>query len=77
MKEWNACYCIYHVELEELWVALNKMWLNFSIHFESHCECSCEDVYQYGIIETNICIGSHATYLGLIALWEFMLSPQD
>jgi hypothetical protein len=32
MKEWNACYYIYHVELEELQVVLNNMWLSFNIH---------------------------------------------
>jgi hypothetical protein len=77
MKEWNACYWIYHVELEELRVALNNMWLNFSIHSEPQFKCSCEDVYQSGTIETNICIGFHATYLRLTTLWEYVVCPQD
>lgn len=77
MKEWNVCCCICHVELEELWVALNNIRLISSIHSEIHCESSCEDVYQPKTTKTNICTSSHATNLGLTTLWESMICPQD
>jgi hypothetical protein len=77
MKEWYVCCCICHVELEELRVALNNIQLSCSIHSKTHCKSSCEDVCQLETTKTNICTSSHATYLGLTTLWEFMICPQD
>jgi hypothetical protein len=73
MKKWNVCCCIRHVELEELWVVLNNIWLNSGIHSKTHCASSCEDVCPPETTKTNICTSSHVTYLGLIAHW----GPQD
>jgi hypothetical protein len=76
MKEHNVCCCIYHVEIEELCVKFNHMWLKSRLHsyFHYDYEVVCE-----GVDDSNTvgCMGSHAIYSSHIALWEAMVCPKD
>jgi hypothetical protein len=44
MKDRNVCYCIHHVEIEELRVDFNFMRKLSSIHASDTCNCDCEEV---------------------------------
>jgi len=75
MKECNVCCCIYHIELKELWVGFNHMHQKIGLHSNSHCDCEviCENINGPNVN----CMGFHATFLGLIALWEAIVCPKD
>jgi hypothetical protein len=70
--ERNVFYCIYHVEMNELWIGLN-MCTKFGIHLD--CGCNCEEVCQSTSLDSSVCVTSMATYSSLIALWELVVCP--
>ncbi len=75
MKDYNVCCCIYHVEMAELRVGFNHMRQKSRLHLEIHCQC---EAICGAINDSPInCVGSHASYLGLIALWEAIVCPKD
>jgi hypothetical protein len=43
VKDRNTC-CIYHVEINELKLALNLMRINSTIHDRKRCGCHCDNV---------------------------------
>jgi hypothetical protein len=77
MKEWNVCCCIYHVEIDELWGALNNMHTNCGNHYNSQCQCSCKEICQFVDEESSKCVGALTTYPILTSLWESLVCPRD
>lgn len=75
MKEHNVCYCIYHVEMNELQIGLNNMCTTFGIH--SNYGCNWEEFYQSNNLNSFICDGSLNTYLNLTSLWESVVYPRE
>jgi len=73
--ERNVCCCIYHVELKELKVGFNCMKINSGLH--DGCTCSFEEVCQTINGFKEGCVAKHATFLGLIAMWESIICPRD
>jgi hypothetical protein len=61
MLERNTCYCIYHVELNELLMALNKMRAGGKV-------CTHKD--EVG------CAASNTVYKGLTELWQSIVCPK-
>jgi hypothetical protein len=44
LKDMNTWCCIYHMELNELRLALNLMRTNNIIHGNTNCDCACDVV---------------------------------
>lgn len=65
MKERNTCCCIYHVELNELRIALNKY----------HATRPKEHLCQHGM-ESGSCEASSIEFEGLTSLWESVVCPK-
>ena len=65
MKERNTCCCIYHVELDELRIALNKY----------HATRPNEHLCQHGM-ESGSCEASSIEFEGLTSLWESVVCPK-
>jgi hypothetical protein len=61
LSERNTCCCIYHVELNELLLALNKMRATGKV-------CTQKDGAG--------CAASNTSYKGLIELWQAILCPK-
>lgn len=57
MKEWNTYYCIYGMEFDELWIAMNNMQKNWKVC--THQSGQCPPSFQ--------------TFDGLMSLWESMV----
>ncbi len=72
MKERNVCWCIYHVEFDELWKGLNYMCTSFGIHSQSQCDYDCKEICRStdGTKGYDACMGSSTTYVRLIVLWN-------
>jgi hypothetical protein len=77
MKDWNVCYCINHVELEEL--RLKFKYINEKSRLPSDFHYDCEEVCDYDDYsnDSNDCMGKHATYLGFITLWETIVCIKE
>jgi len=71
LKEQNVCCCIYHVEMEELWVAFNYMRMKVGLHPLEGCFCACEYVCQ-GFTEGH-CNANACTFTGVTAMLEAIL----
>jgi hypothetical protein len=69
MKERNVCCCIYHVEIQELLVALNNMRAKFGLHDPTVCNCDCK------VCDSNECgcVPKLCTYSGTIVFWESIM----
>jgi len=65
MKERNTCCCIYHVELNELRIALNKY------HATRPAEHFCEHE-----MDSASCEASSMEFNGLTTLWEAVVCPK-
>ena len=65
MKERNTCCCIYHVEFNELRIALNKY----------HASRPNEQLCQHGT-ESGSCEASSTEFEGLTSLWESVVCPK-
>ena len=65
MKERNTCCCIYHVELNELRIALNKY----------HATRPAEHFYEHEM-ESASCEASSMEFNGLTTLWEVVVCPK-
>jgi hypothetical protein len=65
MKERNTCCCIYHVELNELRMALNKY------HASRPKEHSCQHR-----MESGSCDASSIEFDGLTSCWESVVCPK-
>jgi hypothetical protein len=67
MKDCNVCYCIYHVDMEELRAGFNHMWQKARLHsrFHYHREAICEPIDD----STTSCVGSIVATL-LWVKWE-------
>jgi hypothetical protein len=61
--------------MEELKVGLNHMSQKSGLHLEVHCDC--EAICGATDESPSTCVGSHATYLGIIGLWEAIVCPKD
>jgi hypothetical protein len=68
MKEKNIYCCIYHTEMEELKVGFNYMQKNSSLHSNTKCSYSCEEVRQPIDGFNQGCISSHGTFSGLTTM---------
>jgi hypothetical protein len=69
MKDHNVYYCIYHVELDELQQGLNHMRMKSSIHSDSQCDCTCDNICEPTTIEGfNACTISSIMYIGFTIL---------
>ncbi len=44
LKDMNTWCCIYHMELNELRLALNLMRTSNTIHGNTNCDCACDVV---------------------------------
>jgi hypothetical protein len=65
----------YHIEMEELRVGFNHMRQKFGLHSEIHYQCKT----ICGTIDDSptSCVGSHATYFNITAVWEAVVCPKD
>ena len=66
MKERNTCCCIYHVELNELRIALNKY----------HVTRPKDHLCQHGMVSES-CEASGIEFEGLTPLWESVVCPKS
>ncbi len=73
MKDRNTCYCMYHVKLNELKLALNSMMISNTIHENQLCDYTC-DVCNLG---GHPCQASCTTYKGLTEFWEAIVCPKN
>jgi hypothetical protein len=65
----NIC----HVKLKELRLRFNYMCEKFGLHSNFHCDCEVVCDYDDYFIDDSGHMRKHATYLGLITLWEVVV----
>jgi hypothetical protein len=73
LKDKNTCCCIYHIELNELRLALNLLKTNNLVHDVQFCG------YHYGNIcdhDGQQCQASYVVYKGITQLWEAIMCPK-
>ena len=73
LKERNVCCCIYHVEIQELLVALNNMRTSTGMHVVVGCNCDCK------VCSSNEvgCISYLCTYSRTTTLWKAILCLRE
>ncbi len=74
LKDRNTYCCIYHVELNELRLALNLLKIKNTIHELQVCDCHHENVCGH---DGQQCQASSVVYQGIIQLWEAIMCPKD
>ncbi len=73
VKDQNICCCIYHVELNELRLALNLVRTNNTIHDTKRCGCHCDNVCSH---HGQPCQASCVVYKWITHLWEDVVCPK-
>ncbi len=71
MKEQNTCYCIYHVELDELQLGLNNLRVKFEPHHSGECECRCSYVCFHA--SHFGCGASSKVFESITKMWQLIV----
>lgn len=72
MGERNTYCCIYHVELNELQIGLNKMRTDTTcLYIKKVFVCKCTSICLHSHL--SMCGAINKVYAGLIELWELVV----